>query len=377
MTPASLFEQVVASDATFLWALAGAVVFALVVVVAGRPLGARASAGLAIAVSAVVLGRAWPAFVAVNLVVYGWLGLAASTSRRETLGYACLTALSVVFIVGRVLEWDRLSVPVGSASLAAYYLDMWMLLRLFTFAWEVGTGIVALPAAARFVAWALNPLFLGGPLLRFSQTPDRLAPARANLQGAGLKPVLEGIGMIGAGLAVALVFAYARRRWDDGTLVKLGMVAVAGPWTFYLTVGGFFRLVEWLSSLCGLAVPVSFRFPFLAPNIATFWSKWNLTATTVFRDYFFYNRWGLRSYNVYANTLVVFLAVGLWHGSNAYWVCFGLLHGLYFCTYLWFRPRLARLAGRRWFEAGSVALTYMAVCAAWYVPSKIVALLFR
>ena len=317
MTQAGLVEHVVVADAPFLWALAGAIAFASVVVGVGRPLGARVGAALAIAVSAAVLGRTWPAFVAVNLVVYGWLGLASSTRRREMLGYACLATLSGVFVVGRALEWDRLSVQVGSASLASVlpgHVDAAAAVHL-----RVGGRNWHRCAAAigPVHCLVLNPLFLGGPLLRFSQTPERPVPSRANLRGAGLEQAFEGIGMIAAGLAMAFAFAYAQRRWDDATMVKLGMVAVGGPWTFYLTVGGFFRLIEWLSSLCGLAVPVSFRFPFLAPNIATFWSKWNLTATTVFRDYFFYNRWGLRG-NVYVNTIVVFLAVGLWHGSNAY-----------------------------------------------------------
>ncbi len=99
-----------------------------------------------------------------------------------------------------------------------------------------------------------------------------------------------------------------------------------------------------------------------------------MTATAVFREYFFYNRWGRRSFNPYLNAVIVFLAVGLWHGSNLYWISFGLIHGIYFCSYLWLRPHLGRFRSRVLKPAGA-ALTYVCVCMAWYLPSKIVALL--
>jgi len=365
-------------DVAFLRPLAGALVYGAIVLAWGRPLARWVAIALGLAISALVLAGAWVAFLAMAFAVYAAVAAASKSGRQELWTRVLLVTLAVVFVVARGLEWDRHTVYLFDVHVAAYYLDMWMLLRLFTFVWEVGGGLVPLPDLAGYVAWVANPLLLGGPLVRLSQWPAMIAGNWAALGPAGWKVGLQGAGMIVAGVSLEVAAGAARKALGaDALALKAASVLLIGPWTFYLTVGGLYRLIEWLGAWCGVEVPVSFRFPFFRPNIAEFWARWNLTATTVFRDYFFYNRWGLRGYNVFVNTMIVFVSVGLWHGSNVYWVSFGLLHGLFFCAYLWSRPRLAPFRGRRWFEYGSVALTYVAVCAAWYVPSKISLLLTR
>ena len=59
--------------------------------------------------------------------------------------------------------------------------------------------------------------------------------------------------------------------------------------------------------------------------------------TSAFRDMLFFNRWGLAHPNLYLNTVVVFLAVGLWHAVNPYWILWGLIHGLGFCAFILWR----------------------------------------
>jgi len=365
-------RQALEHDGAFLRPLAGALVYAAIVAAFGRPLRPAYGVPLALAISAWVLAAAWPAFLAINAAAYLIVGAMATSRRRELWSSLCLAALAALFISARVLEWDHRSVDVFGTRLSIYYLDMWMLLRLFTFTWEVGRGLVAMPDAGRYVTWVANPLLLGGPLVRLSQWPATVTGKHEALAAARWRPGLAGAGMIVVGLCLEAAELAARGVAGETVGVKLAHVLFVGPWTFYLVVAGFYRLVEWLGGWCGVHVPTSFRFPFFMQNIAEFWARWNLTATMVFRDYFFYNRWGLRSYNIYVNTMIVFLSVGLWHGANLYWITFGLLHGLFFCAYLWSRPRLSAFARRRWFEYGSIAVTYVAICAAWYLPSKIV-----
>jgi hypothetical protein len=365
-------RQAIATQVTFLRPLAAAGAYAALKLLVGRALPPRVEALVALAASAWVLGPAWPAFVAASAIAYTVIWLAASSPRRHAMAMTWLVVLALVFVTARALGWDRQLAEVRGGTLAVFYLDMWMLLRLFTFTWEVGNVMVPLPGPARFAAWVASPLLLAGPLVRPSQWPEALVPDRGVLAPGRRRILVQGAAMIAGAVALAAcVYAAGVRIGHDSLALKAASVLFVGPWAFYLALGGFFRVVEWLGAAAGVAVPESFRFPFFKSNIAAFWSCWNLTATGVFRDYLFYNRWGLRSYNVYANTIIVFLSVGLWHGSNLYWLCFGLLHGLYFCIYLWSRPRVARFAGRGWFETASVAVTYLAVCAAWYLPSKI------
>jgi D-alanyl-lipoteichoic acid acyltransferase DltB (MBOAT superfamily) len=80
---------------------------------------------------------------------------------------------------------------------------------------------------------------------------------------------------------------------------------------------------------------------------------------------------------VYFNTLLLFTLVGLWHDAGAYWILWGLLHGLLFCTFMtWrrYRARIGHLPLQGTWAARRAAqiVTYLCVCACWYLPSKIV-----
>ena len=266
----------------------------------------------------------------------------------------------------------------GSLRGPWFYLDMWMLLRIFVLFWEVGSGRQTAPELLPFAAWCTSPLFLVGPLLRCSQWPDVLVPrAEQTREIRWWRDTVGGLAMVVTGLALVSLVSVATggtatRGWTEKFLV----VFFLGPWGFYWTIAGAFQYLAALSRVNGISVGPSFERPFFQPNIAEFWARWNITATSVFREYFFYNRWGLRSFNPYLNTLVVFLAVGLWHGSNPYWISFGLLHAVYFSTYLWFRSWSARRGIRGPAHLGTV-VTYLCVCMAWYIPSKVVGLLNR
>jgi D-alanyl-lipoteichoic acid acyltransferase DltB (MBOAT superfamily) len=102
-----------------------------------------------------------------------------------------------------------------------------------------------------------------------------------------------------------------------------------------------------------------------------------MTATAVFKDYLFYNRWGFQQYNMYVNTIVLFTLVGLWHAANAYWLLWGFLHGVLFSGYLAWRHYVKPVVHEpgRWpifSKLWPPVLTYVAVCSCWYLPSKII-----
>ena len=116
-----------------------------------------------------------------------------------------------------------------------------------------------------------------------------------------------------------------------------------GPVGFYLSTASYFHLMEVLGRPAGFKLPPSFNYPLGRENISAFWMNWNMTATFLFRDYLFYNRWGRRTYNIYFNTVLLFTLVGLWHAANAYWILWGFLHGLSFCVFLLWRKYNGRL----------------------------------
>ncbi len=369
------------ANASLQLGLAIAVVFAVIVSAFpalrhGLPLSLLCALG-----AAVFYGRAFVGFAIVNAVAYAtvrWLGRQSDPAARWRRTSFALVGVIAVFTAGRLLHWDRWTGP-APLPVVLYSLEMWPVLRLVTLFWEVGSGATSTPPASEFVAWACLPLTLAGPLLRYSRYRAPAAVDRSlwvsprwwlQLAVAGAK--LAG----GATLAAAQLMLATR--WPLSHLLVSGTAAVVtGPIGFYLTFAGYYELMETLGRPAGFPLPESFSAPIGRENISAFWASWNMTATAVFRDYLFYNRWGLSHYNVYVNTLLLFTLVGLWHDAGAYWILWGLLHGLLFCTFMtWrrYRTRIGHLPLQGTWAARRAAqiVTYLCVCACWYLPSKIV-----
>jgi D-alanyl-lipoteichoic acid acyltransferase DltB (MBOAT superfamily) len=323
--------------------------------------------------------REFAGFLLVILVAYAvtrWLRQV-QVSRRWRRACIALLSLVVIFTLGRLRHWDKLLTLPAPAALVLYSLDMWLALRLVTLLWEVGSGLVD-PPFLSYITWVCLPLTVVGPILRYSQMPAELYIDRAMLKSMQWwMGLAAGSAKLAVGVGLAVAQQWISGRWGSGAIGTKAMTALlTGPISFYLVTAGYFQLMEVFGRPCGFKLPMSFSYPIGRENISAFWMNWNMTATFVFRDYLFYNRWGFQSYNIYLNTVLLFTLVGLWHAANAYWILWGLLHGVLFCLFLlWkkYNNRIHFLPFRGTVLAGTAArvLTYVSVCACWYLPSKI------
>ena len=282
-----------------------------------------------------VLGGPWAAGVLLlGLATFSYVRLAEAVRRpgRWPLAVAGLAVLVAGFLAPEVA-----GPPPGGVIL----LDMLVLIRLAVFVWEFGAGRFDRPTAVEFVAWFALPFANGNPVLRYSefrrQQPWKVVP---------LPPVGPGwwadvavrAGMVAASGGLAVAAAELDRRGWPGKLVN---TFGPGPWGWYLGAAAAAGLARRAGALGGLDIPANFASPFGSRNLSLFWSRWNITVTNAFRDIIFYNRWGLPHPNLYLNTMIVFLAVGVWHAANPYWALFGFLHGLGFL----FLHSVAEVAG--------------------------------
>ena len=218
------------------------------------------------------------------------------------------------------------------------------------------------------------PVTCFGPVLRYSQFEaqwGRLTePGRAVgpsgrawwLQWTGIAAMLGGLALVQA----------AHRVLDDPACgLSRFRVLIQGlglaPWGFLLTVWPQLRSQEILGQRLGLELPTSFHRPFGRTNLSDFWANWNISVTVIFRDSFFYNRWGFKKANPYVNSIILFTLVGLWHASNLFWFSWGLVHGIGFAVFLWYRKHrdhFVPFTWRHWIprrDLGSAALTYLFV----------------
>jgi D-alanyl-lipoteichoic acid acyltransferase DltB (MBOAT superfamily) len=395
-----LRNSILAIDLSLLFALGVCIVASALLVVA--PL-LRSTYGMLtvslFATAGIYRGQAL-GYLLINLLTYlflaalGSLALSSGWFKRHRWRWSCaaMVGLLVIFLGGRYYQLETRGVALTGTRLFFFSLNMWAFLRLITLLWEFGSGRIERPSLVSFIIWIGLPFTLLGPILRYSQFAPQLSPARSSSSSSpsrnvfsrdslgkfGLGTVQLAAGLLLAGMQASLTAGAGNNlpRWE-----KLAIGFSLAPWAFYLLWAGYFHFMEGLARGWGLVLPPSFNRPFGRRNLSEFWANWNMSATSVFRDYFFYNRWGLARANLYVNTLIVFLMVGVWHGLNGYWILWGLLHGLGFCAYLWYRERRTRsetsekkpgVQGR---QLVARVATYIYVCSCWFLPPTILKLL--
>jgi D-alanyl-lipoteichoic acid acyltransferase DltB (MBOAT superfamily) len=304
---------------------------------------------------------------------------------------AAILALIFAFLFGRSWHFNTRGPSVGGIQWVLFSLDMWLVLRLITILWEFGSGRVRRTDILSYSIWIGFPFISFGPIIRYSQfdpqlsSRERVEVIRKTFSTDWLGKFLVAILQIVAGLILTNLHQVIYASGGAGLPVWAKLLDGFGisPWGFLFVWAGYYQAMECLALMWGVRLPPSFNRPFGRENISKFWANWNMTATSVFRDYLFYNRWGGKSINVYLNTLIIFILVGMWHSFNLYWVLWGLMHGIGFCVFIWYshsRLRQAldctRLPAWRSRLFGGV-VTYLFVCSCWILPSQFLKLVGR
>lgn len=336
-------------------------------------------------VSIATYGAALPAVAAVSAVVF-WTarrvkttlaGEARPAAQRWRLSVLAIALLAVAFMVLRMKPSGSLTHGLPF-SWQVSVIDMWLALRLGTFLYDTGSGRIREMNAAGFFLWAFLPFQAFGPLLRYpafmaQRVPDG-KPAMTIPLKASVSSALLGVAQIAAAIAIGGGQALLGRSAPH--VVAQGVaLAFSAPWTFYLLMAGYFKVMELAARGCGLTLPPSFNNPFAKGNLSAFWASWNMSATAAFRDTLFYQRWTKSTADLYINTCIIFVLVGAWHGANGYWLIWGTLHAVGFCAYLAVSRRwpAGAPAGRAGALAGWAA-TYVFVVSCWAAPPQIIKL---
>lgn len=116
-----------------------------------------------------------------------------------------------------------------------------------------------------------------------------------------------------------------------------GSEVLFGLFLFFVQVHGDFSgysdIAIGLSKLLGFRLRTNFRYPFFAPDMLQFWSRWHITLTSWFRDYVFTSISGTSfvrdRWLMLRNFMITFTVSGLWHGASWTFVIWGFVVGLY------------------------------------------------
>ncbi|MBQ4278645.1 MAG: MBOAT family protein [Rikenellaceae bacterium] len=225
------------------------------------------------------------------------------------------------------------------------------------------------------------PQLVAGPIERATNLLPQFARARRFDYARavdGLRQILWGlfkkiVVADNCGLAVDAIFAdYGAL---PGSTLLLGGVLFA--FQIYGDFSGYSDIAVGTARLFGFSLMRNFNCPYFSRDIAEFWRRWHISLSTWFRDYVYIPLGGSRGtrWMSVRNTMVVFLASGLWHGADWTFLAWGAYHALLFLPLLLARRNRRYTSdvvaqGRRlpsWRETLQMLSTFMLVVLGWIV----------
>ena len=112
----------------------------------------------------------------------------------------------------------------------------------------------------------------------------------------------------------------------------------------FLDFSAYTDMAIGLGEICGFSLPENFQSPYSARSIRDFWRRWHISLSMFFRDYVYIPLGGNRvPFLVQVrNLLLIWLLTGIWHGSTANFLLWGLYFFLFImlelcCKKLWRR----------------------------------------
>lgn len=208
---------------------------------------------------------------------------------------------------------------------------------------EIQDGLIKKASVLDYLYFILYfPTISSGPIDRFRRfIKDAETPlsrkAYLELLGEGLWKVF-----VGAGYKFILAY-FITNYWMNKVPPEHNLLNTLNymyAYSFYLffDFAGYSLIAIGISYILGIKTPENFNKPFISKDIKDFWNRWHMTLSFWFRD-FIYTRIimaalknkGLRKYK-YASSYVGYLItmglMGIWHGTDIYYILYGLYHGL-------------------------------------------------
>ena len=161
----------------------------------------------------------------------------------------------------------------------------------------------------------------------------------------------------------------------------------------YADFSGGIDIVIGIAEILGVEMDENFRQPFFAVSITDFWHRWHITLGTWMKDYVFYpislsnwmgkfGKWCRkhmpksigRALPICIANIIVFLVVGIWHGSEWHYIFYGLYNGIIIGVsglmtkpFRSWKKTLNITDDTKWFHAFQIARTFLLVNISWYL----------
>ncbi|PSW10744.1 MBOAT family protein [Photobacterium sanctipauli] len=179
---------------------------------------------------------------------------------------------------------------------------------------------------------AFFPQLLSGPILR----AHKFIPQLEEKTKESSQQIITGMTLVLCGLIKKVIIAdtlalhIVDPAFDNPSeLSSLFLILALFAYSFqvYMDLSGYTDIALGVAKMFGYKLPHNFNRPYMATSISNFWQRWHITMSSFFRDYLYeaVRKWHWS--NIYFNLLIVFIAIGLWHGAGWNFVLYGTIHG--------------------------------------------------
>lgn len=290
-----------------------------------------------------------------------WLGIAANLGVLIAVRY-------VPAWLGHASGWVSVGVSYFVFQAISYLADVYLEVAEP----EPHLGLFAL-------SMAFFPKLLQGPIERSGNLlPQLKRPWRFEYDSVRTGLLLFGRGLlrkcvIADRVALFVDAVYGAPEAHSGATLLLATYAYAVQ--IYFDFSGYTDMALGTARLFGIRLTPNFDSPYAATSIADFWRRWHISFSRWILDYIFkplQMSWrNAGNAGTAAALLVTFLVSGIWHGASSGYVAWGLLHGVFMASSVYWRPfqkrlhRALRIEGTRTLGLWQRAVTFHLVCLAW------------
>lgn len=217
------------------------------------------------------------------------------------------------------------------------------------------------------------PTMIAGPITPVSKlVPQFLAAKPLAASDGGRALFLIGMGIAKKFLIADFLADHLVNRVFDLPKLYSGAEALVAAYAYafqlYYDFSGYTDIALGSALLLGIKLPVNFKQPYLAENVADFWRRWHISLSNWLRDYLYFSLPGQRSrWRVYPNLVLTMAIGGLWHGPNWTFLVWGALHGAGLAVVHGFQAWRGRVKPPAKFlpHLGRVVLTFHFVVFTW------------
>ncbi|NLI90933.1 MAG: D-alanyl-lipoteichoic acid biosynthesis protein DltB [Peptococcaceae bacterium] len=249
---------------------------------------------------------------------------------------------------------------------------------------EIGDGLIKEVSFFEFTYFLLFfPTISSGPIdrsRRFGKDILEKIPRNEYLERVhqGLKKIA-----IGAGYKFVIssaIFNYwlAKIPLQQGIL-KNGILSVFSymyGYSFYLffDFAGYSLMAIGVSYILGVNTPDNFNKPFISKDIKDFWNRWHMSLSFWFRDYI-YTRFVMSSMKKkrfkgrftasYVGYMITMTTMGIWHGTEIYYILYGIYHGILIVLTDFFQRHsklYKQYKNKRIWNISSTFITFQLIC---------------